>query len=195
MSLTATEQAQMRSLALVLPILTLCTHTMLALSSAWNRPDHNRPPYMLAYNSLAASASILGFLGAVKLIPSLISIYTFIHAATLSFATTALLHTPIDFRFANPVMPSWHIDGDDICRDFEAGVGWDDECCKRFGLVRLLVSGLGLILMAAQWWALMTVRRWGKELQSPQVHSGADVEKAGISYLDDDAIGDGRTTE
>lgn len=72
------------------------------------------------------------------------------------------------------------MDGHDICRDFNAGVGWDDECCKKFGLVKVFVSGLGLILMVAQWWALMNVRRWAWELRLHQAARNADVEKAGI---------------
>jgi hypothetical protein len=33
--------------------------------------------------------------------------------------------------------------------------------------------------MVAQWWALWTVRRWGRELRLVKLRMGADVEKMG----------------
>ncbi|KAF2844874.1 hypothetical protein T440DRAFT_473088 [Plenodomus tracheiphilus IPT5] len=192
MALLTTEQSQTRFLAIVLPTLTLCTHTLLALSSVLPGSDPDRACFSLLYNALAAGASILGLLGAIRLVPSLVSIYTLIHTTTLSFATIALVNAPFNFGLINPVIPSWQIDENAICRDIDAGFGWDEEwlvkCSKSFSLVKLCVAAMGLFLMVAQWWALMTVRRWGKELrfQRRLMECGSDVEKAGI--LRDDHV-------
>ncbi|KAI8942000.1 hypothetical protein NX059_000108 [Plenodomus lindquistii] len=192
MSLLTTEQSQTRFLAIVLPALTLCTHTLLALSSVLPGSDPDRALFSLVYNVLAASASLLGLLGAIRLLPTLVNAYTFLHTTTLSFATIAILNAPFNFHLINPIIPSWQIDENAICRDIDAGFGWDDDwlvkCSKRFSLVKLCVAGLGLFLMVAQWWALMTVRRWGKELrfQRAVMDAGGDVEKAGI--LRDDGV-------
>ncbi|KAH9867857.1 hypothetical protein IAQ61_007161 [Plenodomus lingam] len=192
MAILSTEQSQTRFLAIVLPALTLCTHTLLALSSILPGSDPDRAFFSLVYNFLAVCASILGLLGAVRLLPSLVSIYTLVHTITLSFATFALLNAPLSFRIINPIIPSWQIDENAICRDINAGFGWDEawftKCSQSFSLVKICFAGLGLVLMAAQWWALMTVRRWGKELRFQRLlmeRGDGDVEKAGI--LHDDA--------
>ncbi|KAF1847560.1 uncharacterized protein K460DRAFT_402907 [Cucurbitaria berberidis CBS 394.84] len=194
MALT-TEQAQTRFLAIVLPGLTLCTHILLALSFALPgaAPDHAFSSFL--YNVFAAGASILGVVGAVKLIPSLVSAYMVMHTITLSFVNIALVNMilPFDFRFLNPVLPSWQIDESAICRDIDAGFGWDEEwlvkCSKSFGVVKLSVACVGLILMVAQWWALMTVRKWGKEMRLQQWRRArTDVEKDGIVHTDNDLM-------
>ena len=111
------------------------------------------------------------------------SAYTLIHTATLSFVTLALIHTllPYDLRYMNPVIPSWRIDETAICRDIDAGFGWDEdwleECSKSFAMVQIGVSCGGLVLMVAQWWALFTVRSWSSELQALRANVN-DVEKA-----------------
>lgn len=193
MALLSTEQAQTRFLAIILPTLTLCTHLLLALSSVLPSSDPERALFALVYNGLAASASVLGLLGAIRLLPGLVSIYTLVHTTTLSFATIALLNAPFNLRLVNPVIPSWQIDENAICRDIDAGLGWDEDwlvkCSKSFSVVKICVVVLGLLLMVAQWWALMTVRRWGKDLrfQRPFGERGLDVEKAGI-LCDDEAL-------
>lgn len=48
------------------------------------------------------------------------------------------------------------------------------------------VALFGMILMVAQWWALMTVRRWGKDIRFQRRVGETDVEKAGI--LSEDGI-------
>ncbi|EAT79621.2 hypothetical protein SNOG_12821 [Parastagonospora nodorum SN15] len=132
------EQAQTRFLAIVLPTLTLCTHTLLAFSFALPGSEQYRAFWSLVYNSLAACASILGLIGAVRLIPSFVSAYTFVHTTALSFVTLALVNiiVPFDAGFLNPVIPSWHVDESAICRDIDAGFGWDEEwlvkCSKHF---------------------------------------------------------------
>lgn len=113
------------------------------------------------------------------------SAYTLVHATTLSFITLALLNTllPFDLRYMNPVIPSWGIDETAVCRDIDAGFGWDDEwlrqCSKSFGMVQMGVACGGLVLMIAQWWALFTVKSWSTELQTRR-SSRSDVEKAGF---------------
>lgn len=43
--------------------------------------------------------------------------------------------------------------------------------------MKVSVAGLGLVLMVAQWWALMTVRRWGMEIRFQSGRGRGDVEK------------------
>jgi hypothetical protein len=115
-----------------------------------------------------------------------VSAYTLVHTITLSFVTLALMNTllPYDLRYMNPVIPSWRIDESAICRDIDAGFGWDDEwleqCSRSFGMVQMGVACGGLVLMVAQWWALFAVRSWSNELQ-PQRSRTDDIEKAGLS--------------
>lgn len=120
----------------------------------------------------------------VQLLPQLVSAYTLVHATTLSFVTLALLNTllPFDLRYMNPVIPSWQIDETAICRDIDAGFGWDEDwffqCAKSFEMVQMGVACGGLVLMIAQWWALVAVRSWSSELHGQQ--SCRDVEKGMI---------------
>ncbi|KAF2030745.1 hypothetical protein EK21DRAFT_100228 [Setomelanomma holmii] len=178
------EQTQTRFLAILLPGLTLCTHTLLALSFAL--PGSEQAFWSFVYNVFAAGASILGLMGAVKLIPSFVSAYTLMHTSTLSFVTLALANIiiPFDFGFLNPVIPSWHVDESAICRDIDAGFGWDEEwlvkCSNNFNAVMLVVAWTGLFLMFAQWWALWTVRSWGRTLRFQKVGDRTDVEKMGV---------------
>lgn len=120
------------------------------------------------------------------MIPSFISAYTLIHTSTLSFVTLALVNIIVPFSagFLNPVIPSWHVDESAICRDIDAGFGWDEEwlvkCSQHFYTVMLVVAWSGLLLMFAQWWALWTVRRWGKELRFQRLRARVDEEKMGV---------------
>lgn len=124
-----------------------------------------------------------------QLLPKLVSAYTLVHATTLSFVTLALLNNllPFDLRYMNPVIPSWRIDESAICRDIDAGFGWDDEwlleCSRSFGMVQMGVAWGALVLMIAQWWALVTVRSWSSELQA-QPPMGSDIEKAAFGVVD-----------
>jgi hypothetical protein len=105
---------------------------------------------------------------------------------TLSFVTLALgnILIPFDAGFLNPVIPSWHVDEGAICRDIDAGFGWDEEwvvkCSSHFYTVMTVVAWSGLLLMFAQWWALWTVRRWGKELRFEKLRAQMDGEKHGV---------------
>jgi hypothetical protein len=128
----------------------------------------------------------------LQLIPPLISTYTIVHTTTLSFVTIAIanLILPFDFRLLNPVVPSYRVDGSSLCRDIDTGFGWDESwlesCAESFSVVRWSIAGCGLLLMVAQWWALMSVRRWGKEMRSQtQMRAGGDVEKAEVLRKDD----------
>jgi hypothetical protein len=49
------------------------------------------------------------------------------HTSTLSFVTLALVNMmiPFDAAFMNPVIPSWHVDEGALCRDIDAGFGWE----------------------------------------------------------------------
>ncbi|KAI4912021.1 hypothetical protein J4E90_006840 [Alternaria incomplexa] len=185
------EQKQMRFLAVVLPSLTLCTHTLLALSFLLPGSDPNRAVFSITYNAIAGSASILGLVGAIRLLPRLVSAYTIVHAITLSFVTIALVNLilPFDFRLLNPVIPSYAVDGSLLCRDIDAGFGWDDEwlekCSMTFIVVKFAIAGLGLSLMGAQWWALCSVRAWGQELGGQDRSGEGDVEKADLVRRDD----------
>lgn len=100
----------------------------------------------------------------------------------------ALLNTPFNLQLVNPVIPSWHVDEDAICQDIDAGMGWDQDwlvqCSKSFSMIKWCVACFGLVLMIAQWWALMTVRRWGKEIRF-QRWVQDDVEKTGILHDND----------
>ncbi|KAI4690976.1 uncharacterized protein J4E88_002450 [Alternaria novae-zelandiae] len=188
----------MRFLAVVLPSLTLCTHTLLALSFLLPGSDPNRAVFSITYNAIAGSASILGLVGAIRVstqatffIPAILSAYTIVHAITLSFVTIALVNLilPFDFRLLNPVIPSYAVDGSLLCRDIDAGFGWDDEwlekCSMTFIVVKFAIAGLGLSLMGAQWWALCSVRSWGQELGTDDRSGEGDVEKAGLVRRDD----------
>jgi len=110
------------------------------------------------------------------------------HTITLSFVNIALVNVmiPFDFRLLNPVIPSWQVDETAICRDIDAGLGWDDEgllkCSQGLNVVRLCVACIGLVLMIAQWWALIIVRRWGKELRFQRRKLRTDVENDGILH-------------
>ncbi|KAF2995587.1 hypothetical protein E8E13_004650 [Curvularia kusanoi] len=184
------EQVQTRFLAIILPALTLSTHLLLSLSFALPGTEQTWAFWSLSYNGLAAIASVLGLIGAVRLLPKLVSAYTLVHATTLSFVTLALLNAllPFDLRYMNPVIPSWRIDESAICRDIDAGFGWDDEwlsqCSRSFDMVQMCVAWGALALMVAQWWALVTVRSWSNELRvQPPVRG--DVEKAGFEIVDD----------
>jgi hypothetical protein len=115
-----------------------------------------------------------------------VSVYTLVHTSTLSFVTLALVNIllPLNLQFSNPVIPSLQLDETAICRDIDAGFGWDDEwlvkCSRSFSMVQTCVALVGLVLMIAQWWALFTVRFWNKELQAQRWRGSktADVEKA-----------------
>ncbi|KAI4702992.1 hypothetical protein J4E81_001866 [Alternaria sp. BMP 2799] len=200
------EQKQMRFLAVVLPSLTLCTHTLLALSFLLPGSDPNRAVFSITYNAIAGSASILGLVGAIRVstqatffIPAIRATggpwmgpaYTIVHAITLSFVTIALVNLilPFDFRLLNPVIPSYAVDGSLLCRDIDAGFGWDDEwlekCSMTFIVVKFAIAGLGLSLMGAQWWALCSVRAWGQELGEQDRSGEGDMEKAGLVRRDD----------
>ena len=126
-----------------------------------------------------------------QLLPRLVSAYTIVHAITLSFVTIALVNLilPFDFRLLNPVIPSYAVDGSLLCRDIDAGFGWDDEwlekCSMTFIVVKFAIAGLGLSLMGAQWWALCSVRAWGQELGEQHRSDEGDVEKAGLVRRDD----------
>lgn len=108
------------------------------------------------------------------------------HTTTLSFVTLALANiiVPFDSGFLNPVIPSWKVDDNAICRDIDAGFGWDEDwlvkCSKNFYIVMLVVAWGGLFLMLAQWWALATVRQWGKELKYQKLRSRMDIEKGSV---------------
>lgn len=189
-----TEQSQTRFLAIVLPGLTLCTHLLLALSFALPGAAPDRAFFSLIYNVVAVGASLLGLMGAIKLIPSLVSAYILMHTITLSFVNIALVNIiiPFDIRLLNPVLPSWQIDESAICRDIDAGFGWDEEwlvkCSKSFSVVKLSVACVGLFLMIAQWWALVTVRRWGKQMRLQQRWPRTDIEKDGIRHPENDLM-------
>jgi polyferredoxin len=128
-----------------------------------------------------------------------VATYTLTHTATLSFVTLALVNIilPFDIGSLNPVIPSWHVDESAICRDIDAGFGWDEEwlikCSKHFYTVMLVVAWCGLLLMFAQWWALWTVRRWGKELRFQKLRADMDVEKMGLLDVSKDRMMDEKT--
>jgi hypothetical protein len=85
-------------------------------------------------------------------------------------------------------VPSYRIDGSSICRDIDAGLGWDeswlDGCAKSYNVVRWSIACGGLVLMVAQWWALMSVRIWGNGLRNSWRWE-MDVEKAAVVRRDD----------
>jgi hypothetical protein len=121
-----------------------------------------------------------------------VSAYTIVHAITLSFATLALVNLilPFDFRLPNPVIPSYAVDGSSICRDIDVGFGLDDEwlekCSASLVLIKFAMACLGLTLMIAQWWALVSVWGWGQELRHQRITTGeTDEEKAGLVEEED----------
>ncbi|KAF9691591.1 hypothetical protein EKO04_010283 [Ascochyta lentis] len=190
------EQAQTRFLAIILPALTLSTHLLLSLSSTLPGDDRTWAFWSLVYNGTAALASVLGLVGAVRLLPNLVSAYTLVHTATLSFITLALVNSllPYDLSYANPVIPSWRIDESAVCRDISAGFGWDEDwlvqCSKSFGMVQMTITCGGLVLMIAQWWALVAVKSWSNELET-QRPSGDDLERADFAIEKDEyAVGE-----
>jgi hypothetical protein len=128
-----------------------------------------------------------------------VSAYTLSHATTLSFVTIALVKIllPFDAGCLNPVIASWKVDQKAICRDIDAGFGWDEEwfdkCAKNFHLALAAVAWTGLFLMLAQWWALATVRRWGQELRFQKIRDRTDVEKMGVLDESSDTMTDEQT--
>lgn len=124
----------------------------------------------------------------MQYIPSLVSAYIFMHTITLLFVNVAVATVifPFDLPFLNPVISSWQVDEALLCRDIDAGLGWDEgwlqECSRGFGIVRVLVACIGLSLMIAQWWALLVVRRFRKELCLQQRRAACDIENEGTHY-------------
>lgn len=180
------EQEQTRFLAIVLPTLTFFTHSLLALSSALPGTEPYRAFWSLIYNVIAASTSVLGLIGAVRVIPSFVSAYTLTHTVSLSFVTLALINIilPFDAGILNPVIPSWNVDEDSICREIDGGFGWDEDwvvkCSKYFNTLVGVVAWSGLVLIFAQWWALWIVRRWGREVRWQELRARMDEEKMGM---------------
>jgi hypothetical protein len=128
-----------------------------------------------------------------------VATYTLTHTATLSFVTLALVNIilPFDIGLLNPVISSWHVDESAICHDIDAGFGWDEEwlvkCSKHFYAIMMVVACCGLFLIFAQWWALWTVRRWGKELRFQKLRARMDVEKMGLLDVNNDLMLDEKT--
>ncbi len=118
-------------------------------------------------------------------IPSLVSAYIFMHTITLLFVNVAVATVifPCDLPFLNPVISSWQVDEALLCRDIDASLGWDEnwlqECSRGFGIVRVFVACVGLFLMIAQWWALLSVRRFREELRLQQRRTACDIENMG----------------
>ncbi|EMD93067.1 hypothetical protein COCC4DRAFT_169700 [Bipolaris maydis ATCC 48331] len=186
MASSSSEQSQMRFLAIVLPVLTFCAHGLLAMSFALPGSDLDSAYFPITYNLLACGASILGLVGALRASPSLVSAYTLLHTMTLSFLTIAIVNLvlPWDFRTLNPVTPSYTVDVLAICRDIDAGFGWDTEwleqCTRGLSTVKFWCAGFSMVLIFVQWWALMSVRTWGQEQRARSQSTRGDVEKAGL---------------
>jgi hypothetical protein len=110
-----------------------------------------------------------------------VSAYSLMHTSTLSFVTLALVNMmiPFDAAFMNPVIPSWHVDEGALCRDIDAGFGWEEEWLHFYTVMSVAAWG-GVVLMGAQWWALWTVRRWGKELRFQRLRDRMDLESLGF---------------
>jgi hypothetical protein len=121
-------------------------------------------------------------------LPRLVSAYTLLHTMTLSFVTIAIVNLalPFDFRTLNPVTPSYPVDESAICRDIDAGFGWDTEwveqCSNSLRMIKFGGACFSMVLMFAQWWALMSVRRWGQQLRARPLNARGDVEKAGLGF-------------
>jgi len=69
----------------VLPSLTLCTHTLLALSFLLPGSDPTRAVFSITYNAIAGSASILGLVGAIRVSKPLSSSPRFVRLAGLGW--------------------------------------------------------------------------------------------------------------
>ncbi|KAI2488258.1 hypothetical protein Ptr902_02391 [Pyrenophora tritici-repentis] len=104
---------------------------------------------------------------------------------------------PFDFRLLNPVIPSYALDGSSICRDIDAGFGWNaqwlEKCSTSFSVIKFGAACFGLVLMIAQWWALMSVRRWGHELRYQRRNGSVDVEQAGLAEEKDEFMSKEKT--
>lgn len=143
---------------------------------------------MGAYNAITTQA-----------LPSLVSAYTLLHTMTLSFLTIAIVNLvlPWDFRTLNPVTPSYTVDESAICRDIDAGFGWDTEwleqCTSSLSTVKFWCAGFSMVLIFAQWWALMSVRTWGQEQRARSQNTLGDVEKAGLGTDEKTTIYDEKT--
>lgn len=192
----------MRFLAIVLPVLTFCAHGLLVMSFGLPGSDLDGAYFPITYNLLACGASILGFVGAntiTQALPSLVSAYTLLHTMTLSFLTIAIVNLilPWDFRTLNPVTPSYTVDESAICRDIDAGFGWDTEwleqCTKSLSTIKFWCTGFSMVLIFVQWWALMSVRTWGQEQRARSQDTRRDVEKAGLGTDEKMTIYDQKT--
>lgn len=126
------------------------------------------------------------------------SAYTLTHTASLAFVTLALVNVilPFDAGILNPVIPSWNVDENSICREIDAGFGWDEEwvvkCSKYFNTIVAVVAWSGLVLIFAQWWALWIVRRWGKEMRFQELRARMDEEKMGLLDVHMEGVREGK---
>ena len=128
---------------------------------------------------------------------ALVSAYIIVHSTTLLVGTLALLNIvlPLDVKMV-PIVPRWQFDEKKICREIDDGFGWDKEwverCRTSFAIVQLGVAWGGLVLMAAQWWAVVSVWKWGRRLKEDDRNDERmDVGKAEFFGTDEEL----KTTE
>ncbi|ORY15118.1 hypothetical protein BCR34DRAFT_189118 [Clohesyomyces aquaticus] len=174
MDMQARAHSPSRWLAIALSSLTIVTHTLLVVFALH---IHNAAgslesgaSWFVVYNAVAAGAGILGVMGALKMNRSHISAYAVMQATTLLLSTFALLDLVLPFEITAivPLLPIPRIDSNAICREVDDSFGWDaqwaDRCLMSFMVMRAVAAGVGYILLAVQWCALIAVWRWGRGL-------------------------------
>lgn len=94
---------------------------------------------------------------------------------------------PSEIVSAVPISLRWRYDENfekRFCREID-DFGWDaqwlEQCRSSFRIIRIVLVWSGLLLVAAQWWAVFGVWKWARVLKMEQRdrwHGETDVERA-----------------
>jgi len=180
---------QTSAIALILPLVTLFTHVVVFFflrvlyTGTWSS-------LILAwYDVVAAAASVFGFVGVVKERHILVSLYMSIHAITLSTITLVLSINTLPFWLTRKLPALSYFQYDQIlefsmCSELDDGFGWDaswyDQCRSSSRALATGIVWVGLMLVAAHWWALFCLRIWNMDLKGWSSMRKDDMEKQSI---------------
>lgn len=119
----------------------------------------------------------------------LVSSYALVHTITLTIITLVLLINVVPQSLAHIILTASHLRYDEIektmCRELDDGFGWDehwfDQCRSSFRTLSSSLAWIGLVMMAAQWWAVISVWSWAIRLRRKDADRSdghVDVERA-----------------
>lgn len=105
--------------------------------------------------------------------PILVSTYALVHAVTLTTITVVLLVNilPPTIAHTNPLLSRLRYDEmrKGMCLELDDGFGWDehwvDQCRQSVRILSSCVAWSGLVMMAAQWWAMISIWGWIDDLR------------------------------